>query len=310
METITKDSVLKEIKAFLATAQKPLLVVVGPTASGKTQLAVELAHQFNGEVSNADSRQIYQEMQIGNELTKPEEMEGVPHHMLSRYPLSQTVSVAEYKNAAEEIIDEIHEEGKLPILCGGSVMWIDAVVNNYVIPEGEADHQLRKDLEQRTVEELLKELEEVDPVSAAQLSEAMNKRYIIRALEIFHLTGQPKSQLASKADRKYQVFKVAPHWDRDVIYERINQRTAVQVDNGMILEVQQLVDKYADGKPNKLVELGWPSISSIGCKEVAPYLAGDITKEELLSRLQQNNRNYAKRQLTWLRKDEEIRWIR
>jgi tRNA dimethylallyltransferase len=299
----------KKITSFLSDSNKPLITVMGPTASGKSSLAVKLAKQFDGEVINADSRQVYEEMKIGNELTKPEEMEGIPHHLFSYVPLKQTLSVADYKADAERTIEEIQSRGKLPIICGGSVLWIDAVVDNYQIPAGEPDMEYRAQLELKSVEDLLSELREVDPDSAVQFQETKNKRYIMRALEVFHMTGQKKSELAKKGERKYQVFKVAPHWDREVIYERINARTHVQVDNGMIPEVQALVDKYADGEPKKLLELGWPSLTSIGCKEVVPLLAGEINKEDLIARLQQNNRNYAKRQLTWLRKYGEIRWL-
>jgi len=307
---ITSAQLSSEVETFLAKATHPLLVVVGPTASGKTNLAISLSKQFDGEVVNADSRQIYQEMVIGNELTKPEEMQGIPHHLLSCVPLSETMSVADYKQEAERIIEDIQSRGKLPILCGGSVMWIDAVVDNFLIPEGEPDQELRQKLEEQSIDELLEELKRVDPESHGQLSEERNKRYIIRALEIFQLTGKPKSELAKKGNRKYEVFKIAPHREREDIYERINERTAYQLDNGMIPEVEYLVKKYADGKPRALLNLAWPGISSIGCKEVIPFLEGEIGKEELLSTLQQNNRNYAKRQLTWLRKDEEIRWVR
>lgn len=303
------QDITNQISTFLESSQKSLLVVMGPTASGKTKLAVKLAKQFDGEVINADSRQVYQEMEIGNELTKPEEMEGIPHHLLSYVPLERTLSVADFKKDAEEKIEEIQSRGKVPVLCGGSVLWIDAVVDNFKIPSGEPDMKYRQELEEQSAEELLEQLEEVDPESAEQFRETKNKRYIIRALEVFQMTGKKKSQLAQKGERNYEVFKIAPHWEREVIYERINARTRVQVDGGMIPEVQSLVDKYADGEPSKLLELGWPSITSIGCKEVVPYLAGEIDKEELIARLQQNNRNYAKRQLTWLRKDEEIHWI-
>lgn len=303
------SKIIPNISQFLKESHNPLIVVMGPTASGKSSLAVRLAKEFDGEVINADSRQVYQEMEIGNELTKPEEMEGIPHHLFSYVPLSRTLSVADFKADADEKIEEIQSRGKTPILCGGSVLWIDAVVDNFSIPAGEPNMEYRNRLEEQSADDLLQQLEVVDPESAEQFRETKNKRYIVRALEVFRMTGKKKSELAQKGERKYEVFKVAPHWERDVIYDRINERTKIQVDSGMIPEVQSLVDKYADGEPSKLLELGWPSLTSIGCKEVVPFLAGDIEKEELVARLQQNNRNYAKRQLTWLRKDGEIEWV-
>jgi len=307
------DLSILELKSALATfldgSTKPFVAVMGATASGKTSLAVELALQFDGEVINADSRQIYQEMEIGNELTKPEEMQGVPHHLFGCIPLSEPMSVAQYQQEAFRLIEDIRSRGKLPIICGGTSLWIDAVVDNFQIPEGEPDMAYRKQLEEQSVEELLDQLKEVDPASHDQLKEQGNKRYIIRALEIYELTGKRKSEQAGKGPRLYDAYKVAPDRPREEIYNRINARTIVQVNGGMIPEVQALVDKYAEGRPQALLDLGWPGISSIGCKEVVPYLTGDIDKEELISTLQQHNRQYAKRQLSWLRKDPEIHWI-
>lgn len=309
MMAFNREQIGEKITAWLDTAQKPLLVVVGPTASGKTKLAVELAQQFDGEVINADSRQIYQGIEVGNALTKPEEMQGIPHHLFSVYPLSQHYSVAEYKQEAEDYIRHIHQKRKLPILCGGTLMWIDSVVDNYIIPETKPDHEFRAELELLSTDELLSRLNGVDPESAEQLSREKNKRYIIRALEIFQQTGKTKSALAKKGKRKFDVFKVAPSWDREELYERINQRTAEQLEQGMVEEVQELVQKHAKGDLEKFEKLKWPGLTSIGCKEVIPYLKGTVSKEQLLSQLQQNNRNYAKRQLTWLRKDKEVNWI-
>lgn len=305
----TREELHRDIITFLDSAKKPLLVVMGPTASGKSRLAVELAQQFDGEVINADSRQIYEDMAIGNERTKPEEMKGIVHHLFASYPVSHPVSLAEYKREAERIIEKIQTEEKVPILCGGTLLWIDAVVDNFQIPAGDPNPELRRELEKEGVEILLSRLEEVDPESAELLKECGNKRYIIRALEIYEQTGQPKSLLAGRGKRKYEVFKIAPLVDRDEVYERINQRTAWQLENGMIEEVEAMIERYAQGKPRQLLQYNWPGLSSIGCKELIPYLLGKIDKRELLSQLQQNNRRYAKRQLTWLRKDEEISWL-
>lgn len=305
----TPSQIEEKLTEWLEKTQKALLVVVGPTASGKTKLAVELAKQFDGEVINADSRQIYQGIEIGNALTKPEEMEGIPHHLFSVFPLDRHFSVAEYKKLAEQIIEDIQSRGKLPILCGGTLMWVDSVVDNYVIPETQPNHKLRAELDLLSADELLSRLNEVDPDSAEQLSKERNKRYIIRALEIFEQTGKTKSALAKKGKRKYEVFKVAPQWDREKLYERINERTEEQLRDGMIEEVQALVDQFASGNIEQFEKLSWPGLTSIGCKEVIPFLKGGISQGQLLNQLQQNNRNYAKRQLTWLRKDKKVNWI-
>jgi|CXWL01.1.fsa_nt_gi tRNA dimethylallyltransferase len=298
-----------ELTTFLSSSKKPLLVIMGATASGKTKLAVELASRFNGEVINADSRQIYQEIEVGNALTKPEEMQGIPHHLFSTIPLSEPISVAEYKDMAEEAIADIQRRGKLPILCGGTMMWIDAVVENFTIPPTKANVEFRKMMENESIDELLSRLNLVDPESAEKLMNERNKRYIIRALEIFEQTGSPKSKISGKGKRLFQVFKIAPEVPREELYRRINERTKHQLEHGMLEEVQKLVDRYGNGVPQSLADLNWPGLSSIGCKEVIPYLKGEITQEQLLMKLQQNNRNYAKRQLTWLRKDREVNWI-
>ncbi len=302
------QTVFEELQEFLKTAEKPLIVIAGPTASGKTKLAVKIAHAVGGEVINADSRQVYMEMIIGNELTKPEEMEGIPHHLLSFVPLERNYTVADFKRDAEDQIDEIRGRGSVPIICGGTMLWTDAVVDNFSLPEGEPDWEFRDQLLKLSAEELLEKLEAVDPESAEQLKSDMNPRYLTRALEIFEMTGKKKSEISEKGERQYEVFKMAPYWDREVLYERINARTQVQFENGMV-EEQDLVDKYAEGTPEKLLELRWPGLTSIGCKEVIPFLKGDATAEETVELLRRNNRRYAKRQISWLKKDEEIRWI-
>ncbi len=309
MNTQPFQSVFSDLQEFLKVASKPLIVVNGPTASGKTRMAVKIAHEVDGEVINADSRQVYQEMVIGNELTKPEEMEGIPHHLLSFVPLERAYTVADFKKDCEEQIADIQSRGKVPIICGGSMLWIDAVVDNFTLPEGEPDWDFRKDLEQFSTQELLEKLQKVDPEAAEQLKVDMNPRYLSRALEIYEMTGKTKTELSGKADRQYDVFKLAPYWEREVLYERINSRTQYQFDHGMLEEVQMLVDKYVNGKPENLLELNWPSLTSIGCKEVIPYLKGHATAEETVDLLRRNNRRYAKRQMSWLKKDDEIRWV-
>ncbi|MDF2378656.1 MAG: tRNA (adenosine(37)-N6)-dimethylallyltransferase MiaA [Candidatus Gracilibacteria bacterium] len=310
METITLKQTEDQLKAFLSSSSKPLLAVVGPTASGKTSLAVQLAKEFNGEVINADSRQVYKEIVIGNALTTEEEQEGVPHHLFSCTPLSHPFNVSEYKEKADALIADIQSRGKLPILCGGTFLWTDAVIDNFVIPPGKPSMERRDELEKLDVDTLLEQLAQVDPESADHLRAAKNKRYIIRALEIYEQTGQKKSDIAQKAERQYDVYKIAPQWDREVLYDRINKRTSHQLDSGLVKEVQGIINRHAGGNPDILLELAWPSVTSIGCKEVVPHIKGEVTREQLLEKLQQVNRNYAKRQLTWLRKDEEVKWMK
>lgn len=298
-----------QLRSFLSVCSKPLVVVLGPTASGKTKLAVEIAKQWNGEVINADSRQIYEDITVGNARTTAEEMKDIPHHLFGTFPLSKVITVAQYKRLAENLIRDIHRRNHLPILCGGTFLWIDAVVDNFQIPKSKPNLDLRKKLEQLSTAELLRQLEGCDVESAKAFASQKNRRTIIRALEIYESTGKPKSLQAKKGKRKYNVLKIAPLIERDEIYRRIDRRTKKQLENGIIPEVKGIIDRYGNGDLTQILSLGWPGLTSIGCKEVIPYLQGEITWDELLSKLQQHNRNFAKRQLTWLRKDSEIHWI-
>lgn len=300
---------IERVKNFLSHAKKPLLAILGPTASGKTALAVKLAKMFNGEIINADSRQIYQEIRIGNALPTERERGGIPHHLFSITPLSHRMTVAEYMKLAEKTIEDILARDKLPILCGGTMFWTDAVIENYQIPAGEPDHEWRKEQALRPVDDLLEELRDLDQPEATRLEKSRNKRYIIRALEIAQKSGSTKTALAKKGPRKYEVFKIGIQWERETLYQRINERTRAQLDSGLIEEVKGICDRYAGGQPDRLQELNWPSLSSIGLKEVLPFLLGEMNREQLLGKLSQHNRNYAKRQLTWYRKDKEIHWI-
>lgn len=305
-----KKILRKKIKPFLSLAKNPLLCILGPTASGKTALAVKLAKQYNGEIINADSRQIYQEIKIGNALPTEEERGGIPHHLFAIIPLSHRMTVAEYKTLAEKTIDDILTRKKLPILCGGTMFWTDAVIENFQIPAGEPDHEWRREQESRTVDNLLAELTAADPSEAERLSKTRNKRYIIRALEIARISGGTKSALAKKGPLKYDVFKIGIQWEREALYKRINERTRAQLDAGLIEEVKGICDRYAGGQPDRLLELNWPSLTSIGMKEVIPFLKGEMSRDQLLATLSQHNRNYAKRQMTWYRKDKEIHWVK
>jgi tRNA dimethylallyltransferase len=294
------QSLYSKIQVFLSQNSQPLIVICGPTASGKTKLAVKLCKQFGGEVINADSRQIYDEIEIGNERTKPHEMEGIPHHLLAIVPPDHVMNIAEYKKLTEEKIAEIYSRNKIPFLVGGTGLYIDAVTKNYQVPGGDPDSAFRNEMEKYSTEELLEKLKKIDPNECKKLSIEKNKRFIVRALEIFHKTGKTKSELAKMNPPKYQTFKIAIEWPRDILYERINERTVIQVESGMLEEVKLLMDKY---------DRNLPAMTSIGCKEVIPFLENRISKDELIRTLQQNNRNYAKRQMTWFKRDKEVNWL-
>lgn len=279
---------------------QPLIVICGPTGSGKTAMAIAMAKKIHGEIINADSRQIYEEIPIASGAPSEKEKEAVPHHLFGIRKISSPMNVAEYKIMTEACIDEILSRKKIPILCGGTHLWIDAVAQNYQLPRGAPDHVFRNSLQEKGVDELLVMLKKIDPISFEKLSISKNKRTIIRALEIFHLTGKAKSELSSKGPRKYEVLKFAPLLSREDLYRKLDERTKKQLQSGLIEEIIKLKDFFT---------MPWPGLTGIGCKEMEPYLCGKISKAELLRILQQHNRNYAKRQLTWLRKDGEIIWF-
>jgi tRNA dimethylallyltransferase len=323
-----KLELIHKLNKFLETAKTPLVIITGPTACGKTALSIELCKQFNGQVINADSRQIYTDMPIGSELITEKEMQGVPHHLFGiRSPL-EPMTVAEYKELVEKKIDEIHmkmkisshsestiqnskfkiQNSSIPFLVGGSVMWIDAVVNNYQFPKKAFDEALRKQIDKMSVDEMLKQLLNLDPASHRSLARERNPRYIGRALEIVKLTGKPKSAYLN-GQKKYDVFKIAIDRPREELYETINQRVYSQLERGLVSEVETLVKKYNLVGAKNFLPLP-VACQSIGCKEVIPYLSGKISKQQMISELQQGSRNYAKRQLTWLKKDKALHWLK
>ncbi|HEC21140.1 MAG TPA: tRNA (adenosine(37)-N6)-dimethylallyltransferase MiaA [Candidatus Peregrinibacteria bacterium] len=297
-----KEIVLK-IQDFLKEAEKPLVVILGPTASGKTALSVELAKEFNGEIVSADSRQIYRGLDISTAKISKKEQGGVPHHLIDVADPDEVFTLADYQEKAFETIDDILRRGKTPFLVGGTGLYISAITENYQIPKTPQSKGIRlkieKELEEKGAENLYERLKKLDPEAVAAFS-PNNHRYLIRALEIVESTKKTKTELAKKGRKLYDALKFGIYWSREKLYERIDRRTLQQIESGLIEEVQNLVDKYSPPLP---------AMTSIGCKEVIPFLEGKVSKEELIEKLQQNNRNYAKRQLTWFRRDPEINWV-
>lgn len=284
----------------------PLVVIAGPTASGKTAAGVYLAKQLNGEVVSADSMQIYREMTIGTAKPVPEEMEGIPHHLIDFVDPSDSFSVAEYVQLAQQKIGEIHSRGKLPILVGGTGLYISSLVDNIQFSESESDIAYREQMialaQQEGAQALWEKLNEVDPV-AAQKIHPNNVGRVARALEVYHTTGIPISAHQERSRTKpspYALCMMALSFrDRQKLYDRINLRVSLMVDQGLEQEARQLIQKG----------YGATSFQAIGYKEMGAYLAGEETLEEACEHIRQESRRYAKRQLTWFRRDERYQWF-
>ncbi|WP_310170238.1 tRNA (adenosine(37)-N6)-dimethylallyltransferase MiaA [Neobacillus niacini] len=285
--------------------KQKLLVIIGPTAVGKTKLSIEMAKKLDGEIISGDSMQIYRGMDIGTAKIKPEEMEGIPHHLIDIRDPDETFSVAEFQLLVREKIREIAEKGKLPIIVGGTGLYIQSVIYDYQFSDAAADDEFRMQLEERAKNEgaevLHQELTEIDPGSAAQIH-PNNVRRVIRALEIYHRTGKTMSDVQSEQqpDLLYETALIGLTMDREKLYERINQRVDLMMEEGLLSEVKHLHDQGLRD---------CQSIQAIGYKEIYDYLDGKISLEQAVESLKQNSRRYAKRQLTWFRNKMGVEWF-
>ena len=283
----------------------PLIVVAGPTASGKTSLGVELAKRLDGEVVSADSMQIYQGMDVASAMPTEDEMQGIPHHMIKFLPQGERYSVAAYCQAANACIADIVSRGKQPILVGGTGLYINSLVDNISFTEEETDLELRSKLNKRLEEEgaeaLLHELASVDPESAARLHINDSKR-IVRALELYYQTGvtiTEQTKLSRQSGSPYNPLIIGLNArDREFLYERINLRVGIMAQYGLVEEAKLCLNS----------EIG-TAAQAIGHKELMPYFSGEMSLEEALDNLRMQTRRYAKRQLTWLRRDERVNWL-
>ncbi|MEH7155838.1 tRNA (adenosine(37)-N6)-dimethylallyltransferase MiaA [Neobacillus drentensis] len=286
-------------------SKQKLLVIIGPTAVGKTMLSIEMAKRYNGEIISGDSMQIYRGMDIGTAKIKIDEMEGIPHHLIDIKEPYENFSVAEFQLLVRAKIDEIAKKGKLPIIVGGTGLYIQSVIYDYHFSDVPGDEAYRLVLEERVNEigneALYQELMEVDPESASQIH-PNNVRRVIRALEIFHLTGKTMQEFQSsqQADLLYNTAIVGLTMEREKLYERINHRVDVMIAQGLLEEVEGL---YQQGLRDS------QSIQAIGYKEIFAYFDGKVTIEEAITNLKQNSRRYAKRQLTWFRNKMDVNWF-
>lgn len=282
-----------------------LLVIAGPTASGKTSLAVELARKYNGEIVSADSMQIYKRMNIGTAKPTKEEMGGIPHHMMDFLEPSESYSVAEYVKAAHQVIADIKSRGKLPIVAGGTGLYINSLADDVDFCETSDDGKIRAELtekvEKEGIEALISELAECDPVSAEKIHPNNTKR-VIRAIEFFRLNGTPISEQGRDAENsRYNPLMLMINHPRELLYERIEKRVDIMLDDGLIDEVKSLM---REGLTKKHL-----SMQGIGYKEVIDHLRGFTTKDEMIRIIKRDTRRYAKRQLTWFNRDERMRKI-
>ncbi|MFJ7729252.1 tRNA (adenosine(37)-N6)-dimethylallyltransferase MiaA [Neobacillus sp. NPDC097160] len=286
-------------------SKQKLLVIIGPTAVGKTKLSIEMAKRYNGEIISGDSMQIYRGMDIGTAKITEKEMEGIPHHLIDIKEPSENFSVAEFQHLVRDRINEIAKKEKLPIIVGGTGLYIQSVIYDYQFSDVPGDVSFRLKLEERVKEigneALYKELIEVDPESAAQIH-PNNVRRVIRALEIFHLTGKTMKdyQSTQQPDLLYNTALIGLTMERVNLYQRINSRVDIMMNEGLLAEVKGL---YEQGIRD------CQSIQAIGYKEIYDYIDGRVTLDEAVEILKQNSRRYAKRQLTWFRNKMDVQWF-
>jgi tRNA dimethylallyltransferase len=282
-----------------------VLVLVGPTASGKTGLAVRLAERMSGDVVSADSRQIFKHLNIGTAKPAPEELHRVPHHFIDVFDPGREYSAGRYGQEARAKISELLAQGRQPILVGGSGLYVRAVIDGFFPGPGK-NEEIREQLENEAralgPEALLDKLRGLDPDAAAKM-DATNARRIIRALEVYYTTGQPISRLQKMQQTKpaFGVVQFGLEWNRQELYERIDRRVDRMLRDGLVDEVKQLIAKGYSRKINAL--------NTVGYKEVFDFLDGAITESEMSELIKRNTRRFAKRQLTWFRADKRIRWI-
>lgn len=286
---------------------KPKVVVIaGPTASGKSALAVELAKKINGEIISADSMQIYKNMNIGTAKISEDEMQGIRHYMLDIIEPDKRYSVSDFKKDAENYIEKIIKEGKTPIICGGTGLYINSLIYGINFQEEKIDQKYRDKLNKIAndgeLEKLYNEALKIDPEATKKISKNDKKR-IIRILEIYHTTGKTKTQQeieSKKGEIKYNYIVFTINMKRELLYERINKRVDQMIKNGLIEEVADIIKKYKT----------FPTaMQGLGYKEVVEFLNGNINKELMIEKIKMETRRYAKRQLTWFRKNKDIIWI-
>ena len=283
---------------------KTVIAIVGPTAVGKTKLSIEIAKRFNGEIISGDSMQVYKTMDIGTAKVTEAEMQSIVHHMIDIKNPDEEFSVVDFQFYVQKYIDEITSRGKVPIIAGGSGLYIQAALYNYHFSKQKRDDavttRLEKTLENEGIMSLYQRLKHIDPEQAAKIH-PNNHRRVVRALEIYETTGMTMTAYQQKQSLKspYHLILIGLDMERDLLYDRINQRVDAMLDNGLEDEVKRL---YEQGLEN------CQSMKAIGYKELIPYLKGEQTFERSIELLKRNSRRYAKRQYTWFKNKMDINW--
>lgn len=286
-----------------------VIAVVGPTASGKTKISVEIAKRYNGEVVSADSMQIYKYMDIGTAKPTTSEMQGIPHHLISIVEPTQAFTLQDYLERANACVGDILARGNVPVIAGGTGLYVSSFIENISLSEAETDFEYREMLMKRAAtegsEKLLSELAEIDPQTAEKLHPNNVKR-IVRALELFHSSGKTVTEqnaLSKRTPSPFEFLEIGLCYeDRSVLYERIDRRVDCMFDAGLEKEVESLLES---GKLTRECN----AFQAIGYKQFAPYFDGEIGLDAVRENIKRESRRYAKRQLTWLRRDKNIRWV-
>lgn len=274
-----------------------VIAIAGPTASGKTKMAIDLAKQIDGEVISADSRYVYKGFDIASAKPTIEEQDGVPHHLIDIVEPEIDYSVADFYDDAKSAIFDILKRGKTPIIAGGTGLYFRVLLETYALPRVEASPELRTELEACSKEDLLAELLKLDPIGYEKVKDA-NKRRIVRALEVTKVLGKPFSVASVEKEPEFDVEWKMPFIEsREILYDRINRRVDLMLEQGIIEETKNLLAKH--GRIKNFV-------CTIGYQEILTYLDGEATLDEALDKLKQHSRNYAKRQLTWFRKNPAL----
>ncbi len=283
--------------------KRKLIVICGPTACGKTGLSLELAQKYDGEIISADSRTIYQDMNIGTAKPSLEERLKIPHYLIDIIQLDQEFTVAQFKQRALSVIYEILRRYKVPFLVGGTGLYIRSIVDNLDIPAVPPDQKLREKLEKKIVKHgldyLWKKLIKLDP-DAASFVQRQNPRRIIRALEVCIKTKKPFSLLRQKKESLFNILQIGIKVNKKELIQRINQRTEQMIKQGLVEEVKELVKKY----PSDVLVL-----NTIGYQEIISYLQNEIKLDEAIDLIKKKSWQYARRQMTWFKKDKTIKWI-
>lgn len=285
--------------------KRTVIAVVGPTAVGKTKLSVEIAKRFNGEVISGDSMQIYRGMDIGTAKVTEEETQGIPHYMIDIKDPSEPFSAAEFQERVHMHIEEIHSRGKLPIIAGGTGLYIQSVIYNYNFSSEKGDEDFRQKLEMNIrkdgVEPYFEKLRKIDPEQAEKIH-PNNIRRVIRALEVYETTGLTMTEYHKKQEKeqRYNDFLIGLEMDRQELYDRINARVDLMIEQGLLREVEDL---YKKGLKDS------QAMKAIGYKEFIPYFEGEMKLDSAIEVLKQNSRRYAKRQYTWFKNKMDVTWF-